>query len=50
VKSDFLGYAEKIKHLEHNVMDMEKVPKFAKKVYLETVDLDAFGEPVNQPL
>jgi hypothetical protein len=50
VKSDLLGYVEKLKYSDHDVTDTDKFPEFTKKVYLQTVGLDAFGEPVNQPL
>jgi hypothetical protein len=50
VKSDLLGYVEKLKYSDHDVTDTDKFPEFAKKVYLQTVGLDPFGEPVHQPL
>jgi hypothetical protein len=50
VKSDLLGYVEKLKYLNHDVTDIGNFSGFAKKLYLQTVGLDAFGEPVNQPL
>jgi hypothetical protein len=50
VKSDLLGYVEKLKYSDHDVTDTDKFLEFTKKVYLQTVGLDAFGELVNQPL
>jgi hypothetical protein len=45
-----LGYFENIKYLDHDVTDIDKFPEFVKRVYLQTVVLDAFGQSVNQPL
>jgi hypothetical protein len=31
-------------------MDIDKFPEFVKRVYLQTVVLDVFGQSVNQPI
>jgi hypothetical protein len=50
VKSDLLGFVERIKYSEHNVMDTENFLEFAKKFFLQTMGMDAFGKLINQPL
>jgi hypothetical protein len=45
-----LGYVEKLRYSDHDVMDMDKFPEFAKQVYLQTVGIGPFGEPINQPV
>lgn len=50
VKSDFLSHVEKIKYSDHDVIDTEKFPEFAKRVYLQTMGMDPFGKPIDQPL
>jgi hypothetical protein len=50
VKSDLLGHVEKLKYSDHDVTDTEKFPEFTKKVYLQTVGMNAVGEPIDQPL
>jgi hypothetical protein len=50
VKVDLLGYVENIEYSDHDVMDTDKVPKFANQFYLQTVGVNPFGEPVHQPL
>jgi len=44
-----LGHVEKLRYSDHDVTDTDKFLEFAKKVYLETVGLGSFGEPINQP-
>jgi hypothetical protein len=44
VKSELVGFVEKLKYSYHDVMDTDKFPEFAKKVYLQTVGLNTFGE------
>jgi hypothetical protein len=34
VKSDLLGYVEKLKYSNHDVMETKKFPEFANKEYL----------------
>jgi hypothetical protein len=31
-------------------MDTDKFPEFTKKVYLQTMGMGPFGEPINQPV
>jgi hypothetical protein len=50
VKEDLLDYVEKLKYLDHNVMDTDKFLEFVKQVYLQTVGVDPFGEPIHQPV
>jgi hypothetical protein len=50
VKSDLLGYVEKLKYSDHDVTDTGKFPEFMKRVYLQTVGINRVGEPVDQPL
>jgi hypothetical protein len=50
VKSNFLGYVEKLKYSDHDVMNTDKFLDFAKKFYLQRVGIDLFGETVHQPL
>jgi hypothetical protein len=44
-----LGHIEKLNYSDHDVTDMDKFSEFAKKVYLETVGIGPFGEPIKQP-
>jgi hypothetical protein len=50
VKPDLLGHIEKLKYLDHDVIDTDKFPEFMKRVYLQTMGVNAFGEPIDQPL
>jgi hypothetical protein len=50
VKTNLLGYVEKLKYSYHDVTETDKFLEFAKQVYLQTVGLDPFGAPVHQPL
>jgi hypothetical protein len=43
-----LDYVEKLKYLDNNVMDTDKFLEFVKQVYLQTVGVDPFGEPIHQ--
>jgi hypothetical protein len=45
-----LGHIEKLWYSDHDVMDTDKFPEFAKKFYLETVGIGPFGEPINQEI
>jgi hypothetical protein len=45
-----LGHIEKLKYSDHDVADTDKFPEFAKRVYLQTVGVNAVGEPIDQPL
>jgi hypothetical protein len=47
--ANLLGHAEKLRYSDHDVMDTDKFPEFAKKVHLETIGTGPFGEPINQP-
>jgi hypothetical protein len=48
--TNMLGHVEKLRYSDHDVMDTDKFPEFAKKVYLQTVGIGPFGEPINQPV
>jgi hypothetical protein len=50
VKPDLLGHIEKLKYSDHDVADTDKFPEFAKRVYLQTMGVNAVGEPIEQPL
>jgi hypothetical protein len=39
-----------LRYSNHDVTDTEKFPKFAKRVYLQTVGIGPFGEPIHQPV
>ena len=43
-----LGYVEKLRYLDHDVMDIDKFPEFSNKFYLQTMGIGPFGEPINQ--
>jgi hypothetical protein len=46
---NMLGHMEKLRYSDHDVIDTDKFPEFAKKVYLETMGIGPFGNPINQP-
>jgi hypothetical protein len=50
VESGLLGHVEKLKYSDYNVADTEKFLEFAKRVYIQTVGVNAVGEPIDQPL
>jgi hypothetical protein len=39
---------EKLRYSDHDVTDTDKFSKFTKQVYLDTVDIGHFIEPINQ--
>jgi hypothetical protein len=43
-----LGHMEKLRYSYHDVMDTDMFLEFSKKVYLKTVAIGPFGEPINQ--
>ena len=45
-----MGYIGKLKYSDHDVADKEKFMEIAKRVYMETVGSNPFGELINQPL
>jgi hypothetical protein len=47
---NMLGHVEKLWYSYHDVTDTEKFPEFTKQVYLQTVGIGPFGEPINQPV
>jgi hypothetical protein len=49
VTANLLGHIEKLWYSDHDVIDMDKFPEFAKKVYLDTRGIGHFSEPINQP-
>jgi len=49
VTSNLLYHVEKIWYSYHDVTDIDKFPDFSKKVYLDSVGLGPFCEPINQP-
>jgi hypothetical protein len=49
VAANMLGHVEKLRYLDHDVTDKNKFPKFSKKVYLDTMGIGHFGEPITQP-
>jgi hypothetical protein len=50
ITGNMLGHMEKLRYSYHDVTDMDKFPEFAKKVYLQTMGIGPFGEPINQPV
>jgi len=50
VEPGLLGHIDKLKYSDHDVGDIDKFLKFAKRVYLETVGINPMGEPIDQPL
>jgi hypothetical protein len=44
-----LGHVEKLRYSYHDVTDMDRFLEFSNKVYLHTVGIGPFGEPINQP-
>jgi hypothetical protein len=49
IMANLLGCMEKLWYSDHDVTDMDKFPEFAKKVYLDTVGIGPFDEPIVQP-
>ena len=45
-----LGHIKKLKYSNDDVTDTNKFLKFVKRVYLQTVGVNAVGEPIDQPL
>jgi hypothetical protein len=45
-----LGHIGKLKYSDHDVVDEDKFLELAKRVYMDMVGMDPFGEPINQPL
>jgi hypothetical protein len=43
-----LGHLEKLWYSYHDLIDIGKFSEFAKKVYLDTMGIGPFGEPINQ--
>jgi hypothetical protein len=50
ITTNMLGHVEKLRYSDHDVTDTDKFPEFAKQVYLQTVGIGPFGEPINQPV
>jgi hypothetical protein len=50
IAGNMLGHVEKLRYSDHDVIDTDKFLEFSKKVYLETVGIGPFGEPINQPV
>jgi hypothetical protein len=50
VGPNLLGHVGKIKYLDHDVVDEDKFPELSKRVYMETVGMNSFGEPISHPL
>jgi hypothetical protein len=50
VESGFLGHINKLKYSYHDVADADKFTEFAKRIYLETVDINLVGELIDHPL
>jgi hypothetical protein len=46
---NLLGCMEKLHYSDHDVVDMDKFPEFASKVYLDSVGTGPFGDPILQP-
>jgi hypothetical protein len=46
---NLLGCMQKLWYSNHNVADMDKLPEFARKVYLDSVGTGPFGDPILQP-
>jgi hypothetical protein len=49
ITTNVLGCVEKLQYLDHDVTDMDKFLDFSNKVYLDSVDIGPFGEPIVQP-
>jgi hypothetical protein len=45
-----LGHIGKLKYSDHDVVDEEKFPELAKRVYMDTMGTNLFGEPIDKPL
>jgi hypothetical protein len=39
---------EKIRYSNHDVANMDKFPEFARQVYLDSVGIGPFGDPILQ--
>ena len=50
VGPDFLGHIGKIKYSDHDIANEDKFLELSKRVYMETVGTNPFGEPIIQPL
>jgi hypothetical protein len=48
VPANLLGHVEKLRYSDHDVTGTDKFPEFAKQVYLQTIGIGPFGEPINQ--
>jgi hypothetical protein len=42
-----LVYIGRLKYSDHGVVDEDKFPELAKRVYMEMVSMNPFGEPIN---
>jgi hypothetical protein len=49
-ESIFFRDVEKLRYSDHDATDTNKFPEFTKQVYLQTVGVDPFGEPIHQPV
>jgi hypothetical protein len=50
VGPELLGHIRNLKYLDHDIADEDKFPELAKRVYMETMGMSRFGEPLDQPL
>jgi hypothetical protein len=44
-----LGFIEKLRYLDHDVVDEGKSPEFVLQFYLDSIGIGAFGYPILQP-
>jgi hypothetical protein len=44
-----LGCMEKLRYSDHDVADEGKFPEFAQQVYLDSIGIGPFGDPILQP-
>jgi hypothetical protein len=44
-----IGCVEKLRYSDHNVVDARQFPEFAQQVYLDSIGIGPFGDPILQP-
>jgi hypothetical protein len=44
-----LGCVERLRYIEHDVLDNKKFLEFAQQVYMESLCIRPFGDPILQP-
>jgi hypothetical protein len=44
-----MGYIERLQYTDHDVSDTNKFSEFAQQVYVESLGIGSFIDPVMQP-